>query len=61
MKNKLNTPEWKMAMKWFYRYLMKYAWKEAVGMVLITATTLLTIVNPRITGYIVDDIIGDGT
>ncbi len=61
MKNKLNDPEWKRAMRWFYRYLAKYKWKEAVGLVLVTLTALLTIVNPRITGYIVDDIIGDGT
>ena len=60
MKNKLNDPEWKRAMRWFYRYLAKYRWKEAVGLVLVTITAALTIVNPRITGYIVDDIIGDG-
>ncbi len=60
MKNKLNDPEWKRAMRWFYRYLGKYKWKEAVGLVLVTVTAVLTIVNPRITGFIVDDIIGDG-
>lgn len=49
------------AMRWFYSYLKKYRWKLAVGLVLVTFTSLLAIVNPKITGYIVDDIIGDGT
>ncbi|MCR4793204.1 MAG: ABC transporter ATP-binding protein/permease [Lachnospiraceae bacterium] len=47
-------------MRWFYRYLGKYKWKEGVGLVLVTFCSALTIVNPRITGFIVDDIIGDG-
>ncbi|MBO7355081.1 MAG: ABC transporter ATP-binding protein [Lachnospiraceae bacterium] len=50
-----------MALRWFYRYLGKYKWKEGVGLVLVTFCSALTIVNPKITGFIVDDIIGDGT
>lgn len=50
-----------MALKWFYRYLARYRWKEGLGLVLVTLCSALTIVNPRITGFIVDDIIGDGT
>ncbi len=60
MKNRLNDPEWKRAMKWFYRYLSKYKWKEAVGLVLVTICAILNIINPKIMGFIVDDVIGDG-
>ncbi len=49
------------AMQWFYSYLKKYRWKVAVGLILVTATSVLAIVNPKITGFIVDHIIGDGT
>lgn len=49
------------AMKWFYSYVRKYAWRIMLGLVCVTATSVLAIVNPRITGYIVDDIIGDGS
>ena len=47
-------------MKWFYRYLTKYKWKEAVGLVLVTICAVLNIINPKIMGFIVDDVIGDG-
>ena len=60
MKNRLNDPEWKRAMKWFYRYLAKYKWKEAVGLVLVTLCAVLNIINPKIMGIIVDDVIGNG-
>ena len=60
MKNRLNDPEWKRAMKWFYRYLTKYKWKEAVGLVLVTLCAVLNIINPKIMGIIVDDVIGNG-
>ena len=61
MKNRLNDPEWKRAMKWFYRYLTKYKWKEAVGLILVTICAVLNVINPKIMGIIVDDVIGDGT
>lgn len=32
-----------------------------IGLVMVTITSVLAIVNPRITGFIVDDIIGDGS
>lgn len=58
----MSKKEQKMtAMRWFYSYLKKYSWKMIVGMVLVTIASVLAIVNPRITGFIVDDIIGDGT
>ncbi|MBR7089952.1 MAG: ABC transporter ATP-binding protein [Lachnospiraceae bacterium] len=47
-------------MKWFYRYLAKYKWKEAVGLVLVTLCAVLNIINPKIMGIIVDDVIGNG-
>jgi ATP-binding cassette subfamily B protein len=49
------------AMQWFYSYLKKYRWKVVSDSILVTATSVLAIVNPKITGFIVDDIIGDGT
>ncbi|MBQ7918772.1 MAG: ABC transporter ATP-binding protein [Lachnospiraceae bacterium] len=49
------------AMKWFYSYFKKYQWRTLFGLILVTATSMLAIVNPKITGYIVDDIIGDGS
>jgi len=60
MRNRLNDPEWKRAMRWFYRYLSKYKWKEAVGLVLVTVCAVLNVINPKIMGIIVDDVIGDG-
>lgn len=47
-------------MKWFWGYMKKYAPKMAVGLVLLTITSLLAMVNPKLTGIIVDDVIGDG-
>ncbi len=49
------------AMKWFYSYFKKYQWRTFFGLILVTITSVLAIVNPKITGYIVDDIIGDGS
>ena len=49
------------AMKWFYSYFKKYQWRTLFGLVLVTVTSVLAIVNPKITGFIVDDIIGDGS
>ena len=48
------------AMGWFYSYLKKYKWNMVVGMILVTIASVLAIINPKITGFIVDDIIGDG-
>ena len=49
------------AMSWFYSYLRRYKWNMIIGMVLVTVASVLAIINPKITGYIVDDIIGDGS
>ena len=57
---KKESGDWRAAMRWFYGFLARYRWKIGVGLVLVTIASILAIVNPRITGYIVDDIIGDG-
>lgn len=49
------------AMRWFYSYLKGYKWNMIIGMVLVTIASILAIINPKITGFIVDDIIGDGS
>lgn len=58
----MSKKEQKMtSMKWFYSYLKKYRLNMMTGMLLVTAASVLAIINPKITGYIVDEIIGDGT
>ncbi|WP_242826819.1 ABC transporter ATP-binding protein [Butyrivibrio sp. NC3005] len=57
---KKDREQWQKSMRWFYGYLAKYRWKIGVGLILVTITSVLAIINPRITGYIVDKIIGDG-
>lgn len=54
--NKPLTP-----MGWFYSYLKKYRGRLLIALILVTITSVLAIVNPKIAGFIVDDIIGDGT
>lgn len=46
------------AMKWFLSYLKKYRVKLIIALILVTITAVLAIVNPMITGYIADDVIG---
>jgi len=46
--------------KWVYSFLKKYRVKMALGLLMTTGIALLTIVNPYISGIIVDDIIGAG-
>lgn len=46
------------AMKWFLSYLKKYRLKLIIALILVTITAILAIVNPMITGYIADDVIG---
>jgi len=47
-------------MKWFYGYLKKYRFKMLFGLSQTTLIALLAIVNPYISGMIVDDVIGKG-
>lgn len=47
-------------MKWFYSFLKKYRWHMALGLLLTTIIAALSIVNPYISGIIVDDVIQKG-
>ncbi len=46
--------------KWVYSFLKKYKGKMLLGLFMTTMIALLTIVNPYISGIIVDDVIGAG-
>lgn len=46
------------AMSWFLSYLKKYRGRLIIALILVTITAILAIVNPMITGYIADDVIG---
>lgn len=46
--------------KWVYSFLKKYRGKMIAGMIMTTGIALLTIVNPYISGIIVDSVIGAG-
>lgn len=48
------------AMQWFYTFLKKYRFRLFFAMILVTITSLLAIVNPRISGIIVDEVIDSG-
>ncbi len=46
--------------KWFLTFLKKYRGLIVVGLVLTTVIAVLSIVNPYISGIIIDDVIGAG-
>lgn len=48
------------AMKWFGQYLKRYRLRLTVAFILVTITALMSVVNPYISGNIVDDVIGNG-
>jgi ATP-binding cassette subfamily B protein len=48
------------AMQWFYSFLKKYRARLIFALFLATITSLIAIVNPYISGIIVDDIIMEG-
>ena len=47
-------------MKWFYSFLKKYRGLMVLGLVMTTVLSMLSIVNPYISGVIVDEVIGGG-
>ena len=47
-------------MKWFLSFLKKYRGKMAAGMVMATVIAALSIVNPYLSGIIVDDVVQAG-
>jgi len=48
------------ALQWFYSFLRKYRFKLAFALFLVTVTSVIAIVNPYISGIIVDDVIEGG-
>ena len=46
--------------KWVYSFLRKYRLRMIAGLLMTTGIAVLTIVNPYISGIIVDDVIGNG-
>ena len=48
------------AMKWFYSFLKKYRLKLIIALILVTISSALAVVNPYISGVIVDDVIKGG-
>ena len=46
--------------RWFMSYLKRYRWFMISGMFLVVVTTVLALVNPYISGQIVDDVIQGG-
>ena len=49
-----------MAVKWFYSFLKPYRGRIALGLLLTTLIAALSIVNPYLSGMIVDDVIQAG-
>ena len=47
-------------LKWFLGFLKKYRLLLALGLILTTIISILAIVNPYISGLIVDDVISGG-
>ena len=47
-------------MKWFFSFLKKYRGLMIVGILLTTAVSVLSVVNPYISGQIVDQVISGG-
>lgn len=47
-------------MKWFLSFLKKYRGYMALGIVMTTAVSVLSVVNPYISGQIVDRVISGG-
>ncbi len=48
------------AMQWFFSFLKKYRTNLIVALLLLTISSCLTIINPYISGIIVDDVIKGG-
>ena len=46
--------------QWFYSFLRQYKWKMFWGLVLVTILAIASLVNPYISGMIVDDVISTG-
>ena len=47
-------------MKWFFSFLKKYQKHMIIGIILTILITALNIINPQISGFIVDEVIDKG-
>ena len=47
-------------MKWFFSYLKKYRLKIIIALILVTFASALAIVNPYVSGIVVDQVISNG-
>lgn len=43
--------------RWFLSFLKKYRVRMIVGLILVFITSLLVLINPQISGMIVDEVI----
>lgn len=48
------------AMKWFYSFLRKYRPRLFIALLLVTVSSVLAMVNPQVSGRIIDDVIKGG-
>lgn len=48
------------AIRWFLSFLKKYRWLMVLGLFLTTLISVLAIINPYVSGMIVDDVIAGG-
>ena len=46
--------------RWFLSFLKKYRLRMIVGLILVAVTAVMQLINPRISGEIVDDVINGG-
>lgn len=44
-------------MRWFYSFLKKYRWRMAAGLLLVTILVAAALVNPYVSGLIVDEVV----
>ena len=47
-------------MKWFYSFIKPYRPRIFLGLVLVTFLAALAIINPVVSGHVVDDVISGG-
>ncbi len=48
------------AMQWFFSFLKKYRMRIVFALILVTVSSLCTIINPKISGIIIDDVVKGG-
>ena len=48
------------AMQWFYTFVKKYKYRLLCALILVTITSILAIINPYISGMLIDEVIEGG-